>query len=216
MEKNRGYFMHGHRAHVVITMIIFVVAALAVICSPAGAEKVYKWIDDDGVIHLSDSPPRKSESAKNSVEVIRVPMSRNRGASDSVSDEGGITIPLTATNQGYLVDVLFNDSVKATLVLDTGASLVVISENLFRRLGQKKLRGAPKVKLITANGLIEADPSIIRKIQVGTVFKENVPTAVTPDSVMYENCDGLLGLSFLRDFHMTIDHEKKTIVLKER
>lgn len=208
--------MPGYRSCAVIVMVLFIVAALAGVCSPVRAEQIYKWVDDEGVVHLSDSPPRESDRVKEQVEIIRVPAVRRDAVPPPVGDYGEITVPFTVTNQGYLVEALFNDSVKAHMVLDTGASLVVISERLFQRLGQKKLQGVRKVKLVTANGLIEAEPSIIRKIQVGTAFKEDVPTAVTPDSVMYENCDGLLGLSFLRDFHMTIDHEKQTIVLKER
>jgi len=179
------------------------------------AARVYKWIDKDGVINISDSPPRQRQGKRGDVEIIKVPTSRSNGDTLPARPDGEYEVPFTATPQGYLVDVIFNDDVSAKLILDTGASLVIISQKLLDEIGQKPIRGASKITLLTANGEIKADPSIIKKIQLGSAMKENVHAAVTPESKVFENCDGLLGLSFLRDYNVTIDYKKGILILKE-
>jgi len=179
------------------------------------AARVYKWIDKDGVINISDSPPRQRQGKRGDVEIIKVPTSRSNGDTLPARPDGEYEVPFTATPQGYLVDVIFNDDVSAKLILDTGASLVIISQKLLDEIGQKPIRGASKITLLTANGEIKADPSIIKKIQLGSAVKENVHAAVTPESKVFENCDGLLGLSFLRDYNVTIDYKKGILILKE-
>lgn len=44
---------------------IFVLGVVLTVCcaSVYAQQKVYKWVDKDGVVHLSDSPPAASESA---------------------------------------------------------------------------------------------------------------------------------------------------------
>lgn len=196
-------------------MLLLCVILLCAPVSRLDAAKVYKWIDKDGVINISDTPPRELQERSSDVEIIKVPTSASSGAVQPALPDGEYEVPFTATPQGYLVDVIFNDDVTARMILDTGASLVIISERLLKEIGQKPIRGAPKITLLTANGEIKADPSIIRKIRLGDAVKENVHAAVTPESKVFENCDGLLGLSFLRDYNVTIDYKKGILILKE-
>jgi len=59
------------------TVQIFALAiALALVAVGAGAkaeQKVYKWVDEDGVVHFSDAPP--AESSPVDVETVNIPKS---------------------------------------------------------------------------------------------------------------------------------------------
>lgn len=54
---------------------IFVVAiGLSIFCAGANAQQtVYKWVDEDGVVHFSDAPPDQSKLAE--TETISIPRS---------------------------------------------------------------------------------------------------------------------------------------------
>lgn len=39
-------------------MRTWIAALLVLLALPAGAEKVYKWVDEDGVVHFGAEPPR--------------------------------------------------------------------------------------------------------------------------------------------------------------
>jgi len=52
--------------------VIAVAIAFAAICSGAYAQStVYKWVDEDGVVHFSDSPP--AEEKADGVETVAIP-----------------------------------------------------------------------------------------------------------------------------------------------
>ena len=51
--------------------IVVVAAALTALCAGVYAEaKVYKWVDEDGVVHFSDTPPDESKSANSETLII--------------------------------------------------------------------------------------------------------------------------------------------------
>ena len=196
-----------------LALCIFVIICFAVTSSEAA--KVYRWTDDSGVVNLSDSPPTPAASRNAKVEVFNFRGAAAGQAIEDTSAGGTHVIPFTATPQGYQVDVIFNDNVRAKMILDTGATLVVISDRLLSRIGQKPLEGMPPLKFVTANGEIEAKSSVMKKIRMGSAVREDVPVAVIHEGVMFENCDGLLGLSFLSGFHLSIDNKAGTITLKK-
>ena len=51
--------------------IFVTVIALAALCSAANAgQTVYKWVDEDGHVHFSDSPPAESQTADTETMII--------------------------------------------------------------------------------------------------------------------------------------------------
>lgn len=106
-----------------------------------------------------------------------------------------------------IVDVLFNDSVRAPMILDYCASYTVISKSLAARLKLKP----------TGSGYALAD-----KIELGGMFSSDRVTVVITSLENYRRrspgakFEGLLGGSFLRDHTITIDYKKKQIYLHEK
>lgn len=91
----------------------------------------------------------------------------------------------------------------ARLVLDTGASFVVLPQRIVKQLG---LRMNPKhVMSTTTASMVEKVPiTVIPKVTTLAKTAHNV-SCLVKDLPPESGVDGLLGLSFLRHFTLTLD-----------
>jgi aspartyl protease family protein len=96
-----------------------------------------------------------------------------------------------------------------TMVVDTGATGVVIAESEAKRMGLKYSTGLP-MKVSTANGVVPAWYMKISTIRVGDVVAYDVDGVVTTGAMPYV----LLGNSFLARFQMTRTNDQ--MVLEKR
>ncbi|MBN1670786.1 MAG: clan AA aspartic protease [Kiritimatiellae bacterium] len=114
---------------------------------------------------------------------------------------------------GVVVSATLNDGVDATFLLDTGASVVTISRALAERLNLN-IRQRPAVRVTLADGGgTDAVPVLLRSIQVGEARVENVQ-AVVLRATPQPDVDGLLGMSFLRRFIISLDPAGNTLTLR--
>ncbi len=169
---------------------------------------VYVWKDKNGTTHLSDNFADVPPEYRDSYHVTTPPLS------GSTATAGSIVIPFERTSEGLIVvTVVLNERVKAKMVLDTGTNIVVVTEELSRRLNQEPSPGGEVARLLTNCGEVEGRRFVIRRIELGGAWKENVPSIVALNSIGLKGFDGLLGLSFLGDFKMTIDYPGSRILL---
>jgi len=118
-----------------------------------------------------------------------------------------------------VVTALLNNKVKANLVLDTGASLILLSRKVADNLGIDvgvNSGGAP-IELIMANGRKEkARMIILESVKVQDSEINNVEAAVLPDKESATmSDDGLLGMSFLKKFNFKIDQKNDKLILEK-
>ncbi len=95
------------------------------------------------------------------------------------------------------------------MVVDTGASLTVLTPEALKRLG---LEGATKgtSTLLTAGGNVQAALIQLDHVQVGSAERSGVLAAVTS---LGQGIDGLLGLSFLNGFEVTVKSDQNKLIL---
>lgn len=121
-------------------------------------------------------------------------------------------------SRGILVNALLNDSVKATLVLDTGASVVVLSRRIGEELGMD-LEDTKKniVTLHLADGRnVQAKALILKSIRIEDVEVKDVISTVILDSANELGLrDGLLGMSFLSRFNLKVDSKNMKIIFEK-
>ncbi|HPC33829.1 MAG TPA: retroviral-like aspartic protease family protein [Syntrophales bacterium] len=181
------------------------------------AAEFYRWVDKNGIVHVSDSFPQAPQTKeKNGVGRIYLPGDVPRPAPDKrppPADE--YQIPFTAApGGGMLVQGIINDYINVTMLYDTGATWVTISEGLARKLDAASPAGRT-ITLNTAGGRVKGRTALITKLAVGEASKENVMAVVTErDDTFTHGFDAILGLSFLQYFQATVDYKKRTIVLK--
>ena len=118
-------------------------------------------------------------------------------------------------NGSMVVEALINQKIKARLVVDTGASVVVISNSIARRLGiDNFLKNNFFYTTIADGSKVKAYPVLLDNLKVGNAVMRNVSAAVIEENGSGIG-DGLLGMSFLGNFALEIDAKSNSIVLKE-
>lgn len=166
-----------------------------------GQAEIYQWTDDRGVTHFADSPHAVPQGQ------------RVRTLDDRLAPPPPpATIPLEQVGGGYAVPVRIEGRDTARLVVDTGASVTVLSSAVARRLGLV-VRRDPLVTLRTANGTVEAGWAQVQQIEVGG--RQGGPLRVVIHDAL-PDLDGLLGMDFLGAFRVELRAEVPALVLSPR
>lgn len=100
----------------------------------------------------------------------------------------------------------------AYFVLDTGASFTIIPWRLAQELGLK-IDSKKTAKIITASSIETTPQTTVPKISALGKEAKNVPCLVH-DLPPQTTVDGLLGLSFLKNFKLTVDFKKGILSLE--
>jgi clan AA aspartic protease (TIGR02281 family) len=186
--------------------------------APAYTE-IYKWVDSDGSVHFSDTlagiPPEYRDRIEERVGLTST--SRGDLAPRRVTPERrsiapappSYAVPLRRDGNAMLVEALVGGTLRARLLLDTGAEFTVLSTAAARRLALN-LGNAAVIPLRSASGVFFAPMIKVQSIAVGDAVVYDVEVVVhdaTP------GLDGLLGMSFLDNFLVTISTSKEKLML---
>ena len=96
------------------------------------------------------------------------------------------------------------------MLIDTGATMVVISADVADRLGLSVESGR-KWRVHTANGDAYATEAVLPSIDLGTVYMSNVPALIADRSAGSVN---LLGASFLKRL-ASVEQRNGMLVLRQ-
>jgi len=118
------------------------------------------------------------------------------------------SIPADAGGQ-YSVDVLI-DGQPVRMLVDTGATMVVISADLADRLGLNP-EGGQKWKVQTANGVSVATATVLPSIDLGTIYMKDVPALIADRSAGHVS---LLGASFLKRLS-SVEQRDGVLILRQ-
>jgi clan AA aspartic protease (TIGR02281 family) len=177
-----------------------------------GAVKFYRN-QIDRVVYSSESDKKaleqswESESLKKKVELAQ---------QDKRTDDFRKEIKTNRLGDHLLVNVLLNGNTKANLLVDTGASNVILSLQKAQELGlgiKKEDKADAKMKL--ADGT-EAEVKLcdLKSVNVDGVEVENVHAAVLLNEGFFKEFDGLLGMTYLKSFKFQINLEQNLLILQ--
>jgi clan AA aspartic protease (TIGR02281 family) len=144
--------------------------------------------------------------------------SQERAKEEKLKEESGPKHATIADERGQMVvEVVLNKKVKANLILDTGASLVVIKESVAKQLGLDASALKEDMKLKLADGREStAKHVVIPSVSVQGVEAQNVDVAILAADVQDPALkDGLLGMTYLKNFSFKIDHRNKKLTLEK-
>jgi len=115
-----------------------------------------------------------------------------------------------------IVEVTLNKKVKAFFVLDTGASVVLLSKKTAQKLGVD-LTAKPDCKMTVADGRkVDALHISLNSVELQGQEAKNVDAVVLLEDLHDDMMkDGLLGMSFLNRFNFKIDRKEKKLVLEK-
>lgn len=122
------------------------------------------------------------------------------GSEDSI-------IPLVRKGGVWVANVELNDLYQAKLIVDTGASFTMISEDLAFDAGIQPDPRSPTIRISGISGNAKAKMGIVRRIRVGQAGRDNLRVVIhtMPD---FPGIDGLLGLTFFDRFIVRLDHSQ--------
>lgn len=133
----------------------------------------------------------------------------------------GVEIPLRTTSSGFLSGEVQIEGVSKHLnfIIDTGASVSVVSELLAASDELSSFREVDKMRVYGAAGITDnVKTLILPRVILGTVLQEKINAAVLDLEPVNETAgfrqSGILGGNFLKYFRVTFDFQKGVIRLE--
>lgn len=151
----------------------------------AAAAQVYRQI-----LQVAPHSPQ-ADAARRALEVLGEPSLAT------------FQVPFYTRGASVLVPARVNGEPIGFLILDTGATFTTVSQLVADRLGFKG--GVGRVRLATASGVVEAPLMLLDEVDIGGAVARHVPAAIHDLPKAPPEVIGLLGLSFLERFRLTLD-----------
>lgn len=194
---------------------------------------IYRCYDKEGRQVLTDQPAQLEQCIP--LDVVAPPMSdskklpvapipavpspaEDRRALPEEQDTGRanhtVDVPLQQVGHLFVVTVKFNGEQDARLIVDTGASHSIVSHRLAIELGLYSDSTMGTVTMNTVGGSVQAPLARIKSIRLAEAEVRDSVVVIhdLPDSPA--GVEGLLGLSALRQFQVTLDPTKKVLYLQ--
>lgn len=176
----------------------FCIACCLLLLAGKAEAGIFSWTDDAGHVHYSDTPVEGAKRVgSGSVNTTNIPRS----------------IPFKRAGGGVMIVEGRVADVPILFVVDTGASVVAIPPSIAQRAGVSTA-GASMVPMHTANGTVNVPLVEVSEITAGDVRRDHVRAVV--QEVVAGKPVGLLGMSFLGNYRVTVDHEHSLLVLEPR
>ncbi|MEJ7848990.1 MAG: aspartyl protease family protein [Pyrinomonadaceae bacterium] len=139
-------------------------------------------------------------------------LAKKEGSDAPLTDQAGISLPLRLTSSGFLSGEVQLEGVEQPLnfIVDTGASVSVISDDVALMEGITPFATAEKMRVIGSAGITENVPSfLLPKVSFGKHSRKSI-AAIALDLDMINEASGfeqagILGGNFLRNYRMTFD-----------
>ena len=148
-------------------------------------------------------------SKKGTIEKIVIINKKQKSKSDD-----RIVLPATVQGSHFMVDVALSGDGKVwqnlTMLIDTGADLVVLPESLIDQIGMSGSTFT-QAKMQTANGTADAKIGLLKEVKIAGETVENVEAAFVADALLGEN--KLLGMSVLGRYQLNMDDKNQLVTL---
>ena len=135
------------------------------------------------------------------------------GGSSRSGDRESISVALRPFRGIWLVEAVVNGQRPARFVVDTGATLCVLSPALAEAVGIEAASDARVIELQTLNGRAAGHLVSIAALRVGDAEARGVAAVVLETG---PEVDGILGNSFLARFAVALDAERGMLHLRAR
>lgn len=154
---------------------------------------------------LANAEARAEQTGKEKIAALDPVVQADRAisaveiASIAAQKAQGFQVPIKyRKNRIPVIDVLFNGGQRFEMMLDTGASATMITEEMAQRLGTKTI---DEMQVMTAAGVTTVKIVVVKSISVAGNTIQNVPVSIGPLDV------GLLGHDFFGDCDISIQRD---------
>ena len=119
---------------------------------------------------------------------------RINGLPRPVSPAAASEVAIPADRRGHFFVQVSINGTSVRMMVDTGATGVVLSRDDARRVGINPQASDFTARTTTANGIVPVAPIMLKEVAVGEISVRDVPAIVHPDTRFQGS---LLGMSFL-------------------
>lgn len=135
-----------------------------------------------------------------------------------VSGKDVSTISFELVNNRPFISIMVNDKGPFRFVVDTGASMSVLSDKTAAALGVKPVAKGGSARAIGGSGTFPILYGLLDSLQIGDARIETVPIYIrtvhsTEDTPEGERSDGYIGLSVLSQYAVTLDYKSQQLLL---
>jgi clan AA aspartic protease (TIGR02281 family) len=135
----------------------------------------------------------------------------------SKKDQAGtVTIPVRRYGGSIIVPVNVNNEKSVHLILDTGATMTVLSTDVAIELGLTSDSESQIATVNTAGGPVQVNMIRVKSMGIKGARANNVVVAIHDLPDIQPGIDGLLGMSFLNNFLVTLDSNQGQLHLSHR
>jgi hypothetical protein len=179
-----------------------------------GAAQVYRWEDERGIVHYTNTLERIPESYRFQLGPLP-PASMSPARSDEIAPApvapamAIARIPYTP-GAPILVSASIGGSGPLTLILDTGADRTLVAPQALSRLGIATA-DAPRAEIRSVTGTGQGLVVQVGSVEVGEA--KVGPLRIIVHDADLKTADGLLGRDFLEHFTVTIDAKERLVTL---
>ncbi len=200
-----------------VAVYFFILLLFPLIYCEISQATLYKWKDKQGNIHFTSDPDTIPKDFKNQSKEFSPgpapkfsppPLSLPEAPSSPNLD---IVIPISQKGNQFFVKTILNGHLEANLLLDTGASILVISEEIGKSLGFSRLDNMPQIEAQTAGGKIWTPLIFLDTAEAAGAKSFSVEAVI---DTKLEKLDGLLGMAFFEQFKMTLDRKNSQLILQ--
>jgi predicted aspartyl protease/Flp pilus assembly protein TadD len=128
------------------------------------------------------------------------------------------TLSFELVNHRPFIKLMVNGKGPLRFVIDTGASLSVISDKAAARLGIKPVTRGGNARAVGGSGSFPIIYGLLDSVAIGEAKIEAVPVYIrtvhtAPDTPEEERADGYIGLSVLANYAVTLDYQTRQMTL---
>ncbi len=162
-------------------------------------------IKDTQISTASQIPQNQSSSAT-------TPLLQETKQNSNLKAE--VIIPLKKVGGSFVVQANLNKERTAQLIVDTGASMTVLSTDIALDLGILGTTDNELLTVNTAGGSVQVNMNYLSSLNIGNAQAQNVAVAIHDLPDIPDEIEGLLGMSFLKHFLITLDAEHSRLILR--
>jgi len=168
--------------------------------------------------HIVKSSPKEAELTRQEWADEKINAQARAKEAELIREHEPKQVSMDKQSGHVAVITTLNKKVKANLILDTGASLIILSNKIAKDLGiDIDAKSGKPIELVLADGRkAEARMVILESVSVQDSEAENIEAAILPEKEAADvPGDGLLGMSFLKKFNFKIDQKNDKLILEK-
>lgn len=175
---------------------LFLMFSLALLPAAARAD-FFQYTDQDGtVVMVDDESKIPAQYRKKTRTTKSAPSGESRATPVRIRDNQAL-VPVRINYRNTTVD--------AWLLLDTGATITMITTGLADRLGISQASTERRLSQVADGRVVQTFRTRVDSLVVGPKQKYNAEVAIMPSDGPDMGFDGLLGMNFLGEFRYHVD-----------